>query len=119
LLTNNQFVRAKRLSCSEDFKQTFRQGIKLRQAYFMTYTKRNGLGYARLGLAIPKKVVPNAASRNWVKRTIRESFRLNQKLLPDLDIVVKVTSQKLSNKQLFRCDLDKQWSSLLTFYKKA
>jgi ribonuclease P protein component len=118
-MVNNRLIKSRRLSGTEDYKQAFRQGTKTRQGCLTTYAKPNGLGYARLGLAITKKVVPNAVSRNWVKRTIRESFRLNQKLLPDLDVVVMVTSQSISNKQLLRCDLDKQWSSLLTFYKRA
>lgn len=118
-IADNRFVKSTRLSSSEDFKQTFRQGIKIRQGCVMAYAKPNRLDYARLGLSIAKKRVPNATSRNRVKRTIRESFRLNQRLLPGLDVVITITSQSLSNKQHLRCDLDKQWSRLLIFYKKA
>lgn len=112
MLINNRFVKSKRLKCSQDFKQAFQQGIKFRQGCLTTYTKSNDLGYARLGLAITKKAVPNAASRNRIKRVIRESFRLNQHLLSGLDIVVTVKSHCLSNKQFLSCDLDKQWSRL-------
>lgn len=119
MITNNRLFRARRLGNSEDFKQAFQLGKKFRIGCLTTYTKPNGYGYARLGLAIAKKAVSTASARNWVKRTIRESFRLNQKLLPDLDIVITVSSQCLTNKQIFLCDLDKQWSRLMIYYKKA
>ncbi len=104
---------------SEDFKQAFQQGMKLKYGCLTTYTKPNTLGYARLGLAVTKRAVPNAASRNRVKRVIRESFRLNQRLLSGFDIVIAVKSQCLFNKQVLSCDLDKQWSRLVIYYKKA
>ncbi|WP_218814109.1 ribonuclease P protein component [Rickettsiella endosymbiont of Dermanyssus gallinae] len=119
MITNNRLFKARRLGNSEDFKQAFQLGKKLRQGCLTTYTKPNDHGYARLGLAIAKKVVSTASARNWVKRTIRESFRLNQGSLPHLDIVITVTSQCLTNKQILQCDLDKQWSRLMIYYKKA
>lgn len=85
----------------------------------MTFTKLNGLGYARLGLAITKKAVPNATSRNQIKRIIRERFRLNQELLSGLDIVVLITSPYSTNKPSLLHYLDKQWSSLAVYYEKA
>lgn len=119
MITNNRLFRSRRLSNAEDYKQAFQLGKKLRQGCLTTYTKPNDHGYARLGLSITKKVVATATSRNWVKRTIRESFRLNQKVLPNLDIVITVTNQCLTNKQILLCDLDKQWSRLMIYYKKA
>lgn len=119
MLANNRLVKSKRLRCSKDFKHVFQQGIKLKQGCLTTYTRPNNLGYARLGLAITKKAVPNATSRNRVKRVIREHFRIAQRLLPSIDLVIAVKSQCLSNKQILSCDLDKQWSRLVIYYKKA
>lgn len=51
----------------------------------------NGLGYPRLGLAISRKKVRSAASRNQLKRLLRESFRQNKEQLGGLDIVVTAT----------------------------
>jgi len=119
LITNNRLFKSRRLGNSEDFKQVFQLGKKLRQGCLTTYTKPNGHEYARLGLAIAKKAVSTASARNWVKRTIRESFRLKQRSLPHLDIVITVTSQCIANKQILLCDLDKQWSRLMIYYKEA
>ena len=116
---NRLFFKARRLGGSEEFRRVFQLGKKLRQGCLTTYTRPNDHGYARLGLAIAKKAVPTASARNLVKRIIRESFRLKQGSLPNLDIVITVTSQCLIDKQILLCDLDKQWSRLMIYYKKA
>lgn len=43
---------------------------------------------ARLGLVVSKKSAKRAVDRNKIKRCLRETFRLNQHELPDIDIVV-------------------------------
>ena len=40
--------------------------------------KPNGLGYARLGLIVSKKIEQHAVKRNWIKRILRETFRRNR-----------------------------------------
>lgn len=117
--TKQDFIKALRLRQTEDFQSAFRQGKKLKQGGLITYTKLNGLGYPRLGLALTKKIVPGAASRNQFKRIIRESFRLNQQALPSLDIVIVIISRFSYNNQVLLRDLDKQWSRLAVFYKRA
>lgn len=118
LKTHQGFIKSLRLRRSEDFKETFRLGNKQKQGSLVVYTKLNGLGYARLGLAVAKKIILRSTSRNRLKRLIRESFRLNQHRLPDVDIVIVVTNPVLYNNQIFLCDLDKQWSRL-AYYKRA
>jgi ribonuclease P protein component len=117
--TNQGFIKSLRLQRAEDFQQTFRLGKKQKEGGLVVYTKLNGLGYARLGLAVAKKIIPSATSRNRLRRLIRESFRLNQHRLPEVDIVIVVTSRSLYNNQVLLCDLDKQWSRLAVFYKRA
>ncbi len=119
ITTRQRLTKFSRLRYSEDFKQAFQQGNKIRQGCLTTYTKSNSMGYARLGLAITKKAVPKATARIRVKRIIRESFRLNQTLLCGLDIVIVVTNQCLSTKQILSYDLNKQWSRLALYYKKV
>jgi ribonuclease P protein component len=117
--TSRKLTKSRRLCCSEDFSRVFRKGVKLKQGCVITYTKNNGLDYARLGLAITKKNIPNATSRNRIKRIIRETFRLNQHLLSGIDIVTAVTKQCLSNKQVLSSDLDKQCARLMIYYKRS
>jgi len=50
----------------------------------------NALGHARLGLAVPRRVVRLASGRNRLKRLMREIFRLHQAALPAMDLVARV-----------------------------
>ena len=118
IATKQGLTRSSRLRGSEDFKQAFQHGNRIKQGCVTTYTRSNSMGYARLGLAVSKKIVPHATARNRVKRIIRESFRLNQMLLGGLDIVVVVTSQCLASKQILSHDLNRRWSRLC-YYKKS
>ena len=48
----------------------------------------NGLGRARLGLAVGVRAAGNAVNRNRVKRVVREAFRHIRQELPAVDLVV-------------------------------
>ena len=69
---------------------------------------------SRIGFAVAKKQLKRAVDRNKVKRLIRESFRLHQNDLPNLDIVVMVRFKisQLNNQQIF-ARLDKHWRKVI------
>jgi len=54
--------------------------------YFMP----NRLGYPRLGIVVSKKTARRAIARNYMRRVLREWFRLNREQIGGLDLVVKV-----------------------------
>ena len=56
----------------------------------MLQSENNALGHARLGLVVGKKAAKRANKRNYMKRVIREWFRLHQHELPAKDFVVRV-----------------------------
>lgn len=55
----------------------------------MLHYRYNALDYARLGLVVSKKMARRAVDRNYMKRVLREKFRLNQHVLAGLDIVAR------------------------------
>lgn len=83
-----RFPRASRLTKPSDFRGVFNSAHRSADSNFLVLVKDNGLGFARLGMAISKKRIHSAVARNKVKRLIRESFRLNSSNLKSLDLVV-------------------------------
>ena len=50
----------------------------------------NEVNIARLGLIVSKKTAKSAVQRNYMRRVLREIFRLNQYNLPAVDLVIQV-----------------------------
>jgi len=87
-MNNDQtFPRSARLTSPEEFKTVFKKAHKLNFKEFTVYVLQNNRIESRLGLAISKKTVKKAVSRNLIKRIIRDSFRLRRKKLKGWDIV--------------------------------
>lgn len=81
---------------------------------------KNAANHPRLGLTIAKKKVKKAHARNRLKRLIRDSFRLRQHQLVNIDIVVmaKPNADQLSNEELQQ-QLHKLWKRLNHRSKQA
>lgn len=61
--------------------------------YLTVLAKPNSLGYPRLAVMVPRRVSRLAVARNYMRRVVRETFRLHQHQTAALDIVVRVTRQ--------------------------
>lgn len=70
--------------------------------------------HPRLGLAIAKKVAPDANQRNRIKRQIREYFRLHQGELSGYDLVfLAQPSAARAARQDLTAAIDALWKQLL------
>ena len=108
------FGRDKRLCSSADFKQVFdTTDFKVSSQRLLILAKANNEGRPRLGLVVAKKNIRTAVGRNRAKRHIRETFRLQQDEMGDLDIVVLVRRgfHEMSDSEQIRL-LNKQWQRL-------
>lgn len=56
--------------------------------FFTVLARDNGREYPRLGIAVGKKRVRRAVTRNRIKRLVRESFRQHAATLGGVDVVV-------------------------------
>lgn len=86
---DNTFRRAHRLLKTDEFSSVFHLRNARSNNLFQVYARPNGLAHARLGLVVGKKVAKRANRRNYIKRTVREWFRLNKHALPPMDFVVR------------------------------
>lgn len=75
---------------TDDFSSVFNLRKRIANAYLVIRFKPNNLNRPRLGLVVGKKTAKLAVRRNYMKRVLRELFRLNQHQLPSLDLVVQV-----------------------------
>ena len=77
-----------RLRRKSDFDAAYARGRRLGDGFFAVIATMNEAGAPRLGMAVAVKVAGGAVRRNRIRRIIRESFRLHQRSLPALDLVV-------------------------------
>ena len=76
------------LKKNEDFAVVYRKGRSRANKYFIMYAKKNGSDINRIGVSVSKKV-GNSVVRHRIKRLIKESYRLHEKMFNSgLDIVV-------------------------------
>lgn len=96
-----------------EFKRVFAKPERSTDQYFTVLAIVNELTYPRLGLAIAKKQVKRAVDRNKVKRSARESFRLQQCKIGHLDVVVMARREAATaSSKILQASLDKHWLKL-------
>ena len=87
------FPPERRLRRKAEFDATYAEGRRFGDGFFGIVARANAAAGPRLGLAVATKVAGNSVERNRIRRLIRESFRLRQRQLPALDIVVSARAR--------------------------
>ncbi len=88
LLAGQTFPKALRLLKPAQFRWVFADAVKFANRHWTLLVRPNGLPIPRMGLAIARKQVGKAHSRNRIKRIAREAFRRHKRRLVGYDIVV-------------------------------
>lgn len=93
------------------FKAVFENPFRASTPQMTLLARLNTAENPRLGLTVAKKHLKRAHDRNRIKRIVRESFRLKQHELPNMDFVfvAKGGIGKLDNATLFET-LEKLWA---------
>ncbi|MBC7755797.1 MAG: ribonuclease P protein component [Bdellovibrio sp.] len=85
-----KFVKQAKIVKTDDFSSVFNLRKRIASPHLVVRYKPNILDRPRLGLIVGKKTAKLAVWRNYMKRVLRELFRLNQYQLPCLDLVIQV-----------------------------
>jgi len=110
-----RFARQQRLTQASEFKKVFADPCaKQGDANMLVLGRKNSQQTARLGLAVAKKQLKRAVSRNRFKRLTRESFRHHLNVIKDMDIVVvaRAGAENKTNRELLDL-LEKNWQILI------
>jgi ribonuclease P protein component len=85
-----RLTRQAKLVKTDDFSSVFNLRLRIANKHLVFRYRANTLNRPRLGLIVSKKTAKLAVNRNYMKRVLRELFRLNQHQLPACDIIIQV-----------------------------
>jgi ribonuclease P protein component len=109
------FAPRKRLLSPKDYERVYALRRRVSDSFFSVNYAPSVAGQPRLGLSVGAKMVGNAVSRNRVKRTVRESFRLHQHQLPAVDLVVGARAMaRTAHNARLRESLAELWKKIAT-----
>ena len=85
-----RLIKQAKLIKTDEFSSVFNFRKCISSQYLVMHYQPNALQRARLGLVIGKKTSKLAVSRNYMRRVLREFFRLNQHHLSHVDLIIRV-----------------------------
>ena len=86
-----KFTAANRLLRDTGFNRVL-HADNISSRFLRIYFARNNMNNARLGIIVPKKILPRSVDRSRVKRLIREIFRKHSIKTINMDLVVMIRS---------------------------
>ena len=75
---------------TDDFSSVFNFRKRIASKFLVMRFKPNELDFPRLGLIVAKKTAKLAVNRNYMRRVLRELFRLSQHEIAPIDLVIQV-----------------------------
>jgi ribonuclease P protein component len=103
----------RRLRSKTQFEAVYARGRRFGDGFFMVMADANPTDGPRLGLAVAVRTAGSAVERNRIRRLIRESFRLRQRELPALDLVVSARPRaRGAPRRELRASLDALWDKV-------
>lgn len=115
-----RYPRTARLLKPGDFAALRKNAKRIHGAAFQIDYRLTDAPTARLGMAVSRRISKLAVVRNRIRRTVRESFRLNYARLPSCDIlVVARTAASAHTRQTLREEIEGIWRKLAALKQTA
>jgi ribonuclease P protein component len=86
---SSPFGADRRITGRSAFEPLLRDGRRRSASGYTFYVSRRGEGPPRLGILVTRRHAARATERNRIKRCIREAFRLEQRHLGAVDVLVR------------------------------
>ncbi len=110
MMQTYRLVKQAKMIKTDDFSSVFNFRKRISSSYLAIHYHANTLQRARLGLVIGKKTAKLAVSRNYMRRVLREFFRLNQHQICHADLIIRV-QKKFSKVDFFQ--IKQEFNSLI------
>lgn len=108
------FRASQRIRATADFDNVYKNGRRAGDAFFGIAFRTNAAGLVRLGMSVGARAIGNSVARNRLRRLIRESFRLRQRELPGIDIVITARpGAKTAAPDELKKSLESHWQYLI------
>ncbi|CAN1539551.1 RnpA RNase P protein component [Methylophilaceae bacterium] len=85
-----RLIKEAKLIKTDEFSSVFNFRKRIATEYLALHYQTNQLQRPRLGLVVGKKTAKLAVSRNYMRRVLRELFRLKQHEILAADIILRV-----------------------------
>ncbi len=84
------FNKKAKLIKTDEFSSVFNFRKRITSLYLAIHYQPNQQQHARLGLVVGKKTAKLAVDRNYMRRVLRELFRIHQHEICHVDLVIRV-----------------------------
>lgn len=85
-----RLIKQAKMIKTDDFSSVFNFRKRISTQYLVIHYQPNTCQRARLGLVVGKKTAKLAVSRNYMRRVLREFFRLKQHEISHVDLIIRV-----------------------------
>lgn len=114
-MSSLRFDKKAKLIKTDEFSSVFNFRKRIFATYIAIHYQPNTLDTARLGLVVGKKIAKSAVQRNYMRRVLRECFRLQRHDIPAVDLVIRV--QKKFDQQHFS-QLQQEFNEVIVKLKR-
>ena len=92
-----KLVKQAKMIKTDDFSSVFNFRKRIATQYLALHYQPNTYQRPRLGLVVGKKVAKLSVNRNYMRRVLREFFRLQQHEICHVDLIVRVQKKFSKN----------------------
>ena len=94
-----RFKKETKLIKTDEFSSVFNFRKRISAKFLVVHYQPNTFKRARLGLVVGKRIAKLSVDRNYMRRVLREFFRIQQHAINHVDLVIRV--QKKFEKEDF------------------